>query len=59
MLTRRERTRDYTFLFNAIQKAVFQVINVEYIPRTLIADAAGSITRGFKASFGHLEKRVV
>ena len=51
MTNKRERTKDYTFFFESVKKAVFQCLNFEYRPHVLLADAAGSISKGFMKAF--------
>jgi len=53
MTTKREKKRDYEFFFKSLKKAVSQCCGVEYSPKTLVADAAGAITKGFMRAFGY------
>lgn len=54
-----ENTYSFTFIFQAIKKAAKDLINYEFNPTHLIADAAGAITLGFINTFGSDFTRVM
>ena len=53
MISKREKSKDYAFLFESIKNIVWDLFEVDYRPTTLIADAAGAITRGFQQAFNY------
>ncbi len=55
MPTKTEKTKDYKFFFECVAKAVQQCEDIEYRPTILVADAASSITKGFRRAFNYSE----
>ncbi len=53
MTTKREKSRDYEFFFNAVVKAAKQCTGEVYRPNCLVADAAGAITKGFMRAMNY------
>ena len=53
MTTKTEKSKDYRFFFEAIAKAVQQCYGEDYRPSSLVADAAGAITRGLTKAFSY------
>lgn len=58
-LTRRERTVEYEFVFNAIQTAVHKLFASEFCPNVLVSDAASSIRNAFYSSFESAKQNVI
>ena len=56
MTTKRERSKDYKFLFDCVRKAVHDCTGIDYRPSCLIADAAGAITKGFMLAMDYGRK---
>ena len=53
-----DKNSDFAFMFNAVKKGALKIHNIDYHPKTLIADDAGAITLGF-SSIHRLEKVTV
>lgn len=58
-LTRRERTVEYEFVFNAIQTAVHKLFASEFCPNVLVSDAGSSIRNAFYSSFESAKQNVI
>ena len=54
-MTKCEKSSDYAFFFKAVSKAYNLVTGEIYRPTCLVADTAGSITRGFESAFAYTE----
>ena len=54
-----ENTPSFKFVFESLKLAAEDLLDYEFQPNLLIADAAGAITAGFRAVFGNSFKRVM
>jgi hypothetical protein len=47
MVTKREKAKDYAFMFKCIRDALKTIYEFDYEPNTLLGDYAQAITNGF------------
>jgi hypothetical protein len=60
MVTKREKAKDYAFMFSTIVCKLELLFNYTYEPNTLSGDYAGAITNGFIIGFGYApEYRII
>jgi len=60
MVTKREKAKDYAFMFSTIVCKMELLFNYNYEPNTLLGDYAGAITNGFIICFGYApEYRII
>lgn len=58
-LTAKETTNDYSFVFDSIRTAVFNLTGTDFCPKVLISDAAPAIRNAFYGIFESAQQNVI